>query len=61
MFRAFLDTCVLFKPLLCDTLPSIAEDGVFQPLWSRHVLESWKETYCDMVSGNAVLPTESPR
>lgn len=28
MFRVVLDTCVLFKPLLCDTLLSIAERRV---------------------------------
>lgn len=27
MFRVVLDTCVLFKPLLCDTVLSIAEEG----------------------------------
>lgn len=32
MFRALLDTCVLFKALLCDTVLSIAEEGVFYPL-----------------------------
>lgn len=38
MFRALLDTCVLFKPTLCDTLLSIAEEGVYQPLWSTEIL-----------------------
>jgi hypothetical protein len=35
----FLDTCVLLKPYLCDTLLSIAEVGVYRPLWSDGVLE----------------------
>jgi len=39
MFRALIDTCVLFKPLLCDTLLSIAEEGLFQPLWSKDILD----------------------
>ncbi len=38
MLRAFLDTCVLFKPILCDTLLSSAEDDAFHPLWSNDVL-----------------------
>ncbi|MGH3735144.1 MAG: PIN domain-containing protein [Micromonosporaceae bacterium] len=39
MFRAVTDTCVLFKPLLCDAVLSIAEEGLFQPLWSGHILD----------------------
>lgn len=39
MFRVLLDTCVLFKTLLCDTMLSIAEEGLYQPLWSEDILE----------------------
>jgi predicted nucleic acid-binding protein len=38
MDAVLLDTCVLLKSYLCDTLPSIAEGGTFRPLWSDHVL-----------------------
>jgi predicted nucleic acid-binding protein len=34
-----LDTCVLFKPVLCDSLLSVAEEGIFQPLWSADILD----------------------
>ncbi|PPK67953.1 PIN domain-containing protein [Actinokineospora auranticolor] len=39
MYPAFLDTCVLLKPYVCDTLLTIAESGLFRPLWSRGVLD----------------------
>jgi hypothetical protein len=35
---AFLDTCLLLKPYLCDTLLSIAEAAVYRPLWSADVI-----------------------
>jgi hypothetical protein len=38
VFPVFLDTCVLLKPYLCDTLLSIAEAGVYCPLWSPMVM-----------------------
>jgi len=38
MDAVLLDTCVLLKSYLCDTLLSIAEEGGFRPLWSGHVL-----------------------
>lgn len=39
MLRVLLDTCVLFKSTLCDTLLSVAEEGLYQPLWSMDILE----------------------
>jgi predicted nucleic acid-binding protein len=38
VFPVFLDTCVLLKPYLCDTLLSVAEAGVYRPLWSPMVM-----------------------
>jgi predicted nucleic acid-binding protein len=38
MLPAFLDTCVLLKPYLCDTLLSLAEAGGYCPLWSADVI-----------------------
>ncbi|WP_209623381.1 PIN domain-containing protein [Saccharothrix coeruleofusca] len=38
MFPVFFDACVLFKPYLCDTVLSIAECGIYRPLWSGDVL-----------------------
>jgi predicted nucleic acid-binding protein len=38
MDAALLDTCVLLKSYLCDTLLSIAEEGAFRPQWSDHIL-----------------------
>jgi len=38
MDAVLLDTCVLLKSYLCDTLLSIAEESVYRPLWSEHVL-----------------------
>ncbi|SFR17992.1 Predicted nucleic acid-binding protein, contains PIN domain [Lentzea waywayandensis] len=38
MLPVFIDTCVLLKPYLCDTLLTISESGVYRPLWSRDVM-----------------------
>jgi predicted nucleic acid-binding protein len=38
MDAVLLDTCVLLKSYLCDTLLSVAEEGTFRPLWSDHIL-----------------------
>jgi len=38
----FLDTCVLLKPYLCDTVLTVAEGGLCRPLWSTDVLEELK-------------------
>jgi predicted nucleic acid-binding protein len=39
MDAVFIDTCVLFKAYVSDTLLSIAEAGAFRPLWSDDVLK----------------------
>lgn len=38
MDAVLVDTCVLLKSYLCDTLLSVAEEGAFRPLWSDHIL-----------------------
>ena len=42
MFPVFFDTCVLLKPYLCDTVLSVAECGLYRPMWSADVLEELK-------------------
>lgn len=37
-YAVVLDTCVLFGGHLRDTLLRMAEQGLFRPLWSRHIL-----------------------
>lgn len=39
MFPVFFDTSVLFKAYVCDTILTIAESGLFRPMWSDHVLD----------------------
>lgn len=41
MTRVFLDTCVLFPPVLRDLLLGLADAGLFEPLWSDGVASEW--------------------
>lgn len=41
MRRVFLDTCVLFPPLLRRFVLNAANAGLFAPLWSRGVAAEW--------------------
>ncbi|MEZ5752024.1 MAG: PIN domain-containing protein [Paracoccaceae bacterium] len=41
MDKAFLDTCVLFPPILRDFLLGMADRGLFLPLWSPSVAAEW--------------------
>lgn len=50
MEAVFLDTCVLLRPYLCDRLLSVAEAGVYRPLWSDGVLEELRR---DLVKAGA--------
>jgi len=38
MDAVLLDTCVLLKSYLNDTLLSVAEEGAFRPMWSDQIL-----------------------
>jgi hypothetical protein len=57
MDAVLLDTCVLLKSYLCDTLLSIAEGGTFRPLWSDHVLEELRR---NLVKAGAMLRRAQP-
>jgi len=39
--RVFLDTCVLFPPILRDLVLGLADRGLFTPLWSAGVAAEW--------------------
>ena len=41
MDRLFLDTCVLFPPILRGFLLDLADAGLFMPLWSTGVAAEW--------------------
>ena len=41
MAKVFLDTCVLFPPLLRSLLLGLADAGLFDPLWSAGVEAEW--------------------
>lgn len=57
-FRVLLDACVLIPYDLCDTLPTLAEDDLFQPLWSTSVLE---ETERNLVRRLGRTPEQAQR
>lgn len=54
-FPAFLDTCVLLKAYLCDTVLSLAEAGAFRPLWSAGVLEELERNLYKLGLGKAAV------
>ena len=39
--RVFLDTCVLYPPILRDLLLGLAHRGLYAPLWSQGVAAEW--------------------
>ncbi|SIP99411.1 PIN domain-containing protein [Paracoccus thiocyanatus] len=40
--KAVLDACVLFPTVLREILLDTAAAGLFQPLWSRRILDEWR-------------------
>ena len=52
----FLDTCVLLKSYLCDTLLSIAEAGVYRPLWSPTVMTELERNLARRGLGEKEVP-----
>lgn len=59
MPRAFLDTCVLYPPILRDFLLGLADAGAFTPLWSRGVLAEW--LHISARKGDGGAPEALPR
>jgi hypothetical protein len=57
MDAALLDTCVLLKSYLCDTLLSIAEEGTFRPQWSDHILAELRRNL--MKAGRSRRPSST--
>jgi hypothetical protein len=51
MLPAFLDTCVLLKPYLFDALLSIAEAGLYRPLWSPMVMVELERNLARLIGG----------
>jgi hypothetical protein len=39
--RAFLDACVLYPTVLREVLLGVADEGLFEPVWSPRVLGEW--------------------
>jgi hypothetical protein len=46
-FRAVLDSCVLVPYLLCDVLLHLAEEDLYDPLWSADILDKVQRTLVD--------------
>jgi predicted nucleic acid-binding protein len=38
-FRVLIDACVLVPYQLCDAMLTLAEQGLFTPLWSQQILD----------------------
>jgi predicted nucleic acid-binding protein len=47
--KATLDTCVIFPVTVCDALLTLAEFGMFQPIWSSSILNELIRTTTDSI------------
>jgi len=45
--KATLDTCIIFPVTACDALLTLAEFGMFQPIWSSSILNELIRTTTD--------------
>ncbi|HSG57278.1 MAG TPA: PIN domain-containing protein, partial [Paracoccaceae bacterium] len=39
--RVLIDACVLYPTVMREVVIGVAQEGLFQPLWSERILEEW--------------------
>ena len=53
--RVVLDTCVLYPPVLREVLLGVAQQGLFEPIWSNGILAEWRNISARDGAVNATL------